>query len=168
MPIDKLVAGQGDFSAGTGPQTIAIPGVPPVSPLICYEAIFPGAVAPADARPGWLLNLTNDAWFGTFAGPQQHFAIAATRAVEEGLPMVRAANTGISAVIDPYGRPVVTLGLGVEGVIDSGLPRALQAPTPYARWGNALPAGLIGIVVLLIALLQVGQRRGGQRGSESP
>ena len=76
--------------------------------------------------------------------------------------------TFIGRVLDPYGRPVVTLGLGVEGVIDSGLPRALQAPTPYARWGNALPAGLIGIVVLLIALLQVGQRRGGQRGSESP
>ena len=81
--------------------------------------------------------------------------------------MVRAANTGISAVIDPYGRPIVTLGLGVEGVIDFGLPRALPA-TPYARWGNALAAGLLGIVVLLIALLQLGRRRGGQSGSESP
>ncbi len=168
LPIDKLVPGQGDFSAGAGRQTITIPGLPPVSPLICYEAIFPGAVARADARPGWLLNLTNDAWFGTFAGPQQHFAIAATRAVEEGLPLVRAANTGISAVIDPYGRSVVMLGVGVEGVVDSGLPRALKAPTPYARWGNALPAGLLGIVALLIVVLQIAPRHRGQTESDSP
>lgn len=168
LPIDKLVLGQGDFAAGAGLQTIAIPGLPPVSPLICYEAIFPGAVARRDERPGWLLNLTNDAWFGTFAGPQQHFAIAATRAVEEGLPLVRAANTGISAVIDPYGRPIVMLGLGVEGVIDSGLPRALQTPTPYARWGNAIPAGLLGIVALLIVLLQFGKGRRGRTETDSP
>jgi apolipoprotein N-acyltransferase len=161
LPIDRLVPGQGDFSAGPGRQTIAIPGLPPVSPLICYEAIFPGAVARPDARPGWLLNLTNDAWFGTFAGPQQHFAIAATRAVEEGLPLVRAANTGISAIVDPYGRAIVMLGLGVEGVIDSGLPRALPTPTLYASWGNAIPAGLLGVVALLIVLLQIGQRRRG-------
>lgn len=159
LPLDKLVPGQGDFSAGRGRQTLAVPGLPPVSPLICYEAIFPGAVARQDARPGWLLNLTNDAWFGAFAGPQQHFAIAATRAVEEGLPLVRAANTGISAVIDPYGRPVAMLGLGVEGVIDSGLPRALPTLTPYAHWGNALPAGLVGIVVLLVVALRIGGRR---------
>ena len=82
--------------------------------------------------------------------------------------MVRAANTGISAVIDPYGRPVAMLGLGVEGVIDSGLPRALAAPTPYARWGNAIPAGLLGFVILLIALLQIGQPRRRPAESESP
>ncbi len=168
LPIDKLVAGQGDFSAGGGRQTIAIPGLPPVSPLICYEAIFPGAVARRDERPGWLLNLTNDAWFGTFAGPQQHFAIATARAVEEGLPMVRAANTGISAVIDPYGRPIAVLGLGVEGVLDSGLPRALADPTPFARWGNAIPAALLGIVVLMIALLQIGRRGSGPSTAEIP
>ena len=168
LPIDKLVPGQGDFTAGPGRQTMTIPGLPPVSPLICYEAIFPGAAVSADARPGWLLNLTNDAWFGTFAGPQQHFAIAATRAIEEGLPMVRAANTGISAVVDPYGRPIAMLGLGVEGVIDSGLPRALQTPPPYARWGNVLPAGLIGLVALLIVLLQIAQRRRRRVGGDSP
>lgn len=155
LPIDKLVPGQGDFSAGAGRQTLAVPGLPPVSPLICYEAIFPGAVARRDERPGWLLNLTNDAWFGSFAGPQQHFAIASARAVEEGLPLVRAANTGISAVIDPYGRLVASLGLGVEGVLDSGLPRPLAAPTPYARWGNALPAGLLGLVAAVILLLRL-------------
>jgi apolipoprotein N-acyltransferase len=158
LPLDKLVPGQGDFTAGAGRQTIAFPGLPPVSPLICYEAIFPGAAARPDDRPGWLLNLTNDAWFGTFAGPQQHFAIASIRAVEEGLPLVRAANTGISAVVDPYGRPVAMLGLGVEGVIDSGLPRALENSPPYARWGNAIPAGLLAIVVLLIFLLRTGRR----------
>ncbi len=168
LPLDKLVPGQGDFSAGAGRQTIAIPGLPPFSPLICYEAIFPGAVARQDARPSWLLNLTNDAWFGTFAGPQQHFAIAATRAVEEGLPLVRAANTGISAVIDPYGRPVAMLGLGVEGVIDSGLPLALPTLTPYARWGNALPAGLLGLVALLVVLLRIGQRRRERTQREIP
>jgi len=159
LPLDKLVPGQGDFSAGVGRRTLDVPGLPPVSPLICYEAIFPGAVVRRDARPGWLLNLTNDAWFGTFAGPQQHFAIVATRAIEEGLPLVRAANTGISAVIDPYGRPLAMLGLGVEGVIDSGLPRALPTLTPYAHWGNALPAGLVGIVMLLVVALRVGGRR---------
>jgi apolipoprotein N-acyltransferase len=159
LPLDKVVPGQGDFSAGAGRQTLAVPGLPPVSPLICYEAIFPGAVARRDARPGWLLNLTNDAWFGTFAGPQQHFAIAATRAVEEGLPLVRAANTGISAVVDPYGRPVAMLGLGVEGVIDSGLPRALPTLTPYARSGNVVPAGLLGLIALLVVALRVCGRR---------
>ena len=159
LPLDKLVPGQGDFSAGPGRQSLAAPGLPPASPLICYEAIFSGAVARRDSRPGWLLNLTNDAWFGTFAGPQQHFAISATRAVEEGLPLVRAANTGISAVVDPYGRIIAMLGLGVEGVIDSNLPRSLSVPTPYARWGNALPGALLGIVVLLVVALRIGGRR---------
>jgi apolipoprotein N-acyltransferase len=168
LPIDKLVPGQGDFTPGAGRQTIAIPGLPPVSPLICYEAIFPGAVARSDDRPGWLLNLTNDAWFGTFAGPQQHFAIASARAVEEGLPLVRAANTGISAIIDPYGRPVAMLGLGMEGIIDSGLPRALENSTPYARWGNLIPGGLLAIVALLIILLRLGQRPFGRATGDSP
>ncbi|NNE85665.1 MAG: apolipoprotein N-acyltransferase [Alphaproteobacteria bacterium] len=168
LPLDKLVPGQGDFTAGAGRQTIAFPGLPSVSPLICYEAIFPGAAARSDDRPGWLLNLTNDAWFGTFAGPQQHFAIASTRAVEEGLPLVRAANTGISAIVDPYGRPVAMLGLGVEGVIDSGLPRALEAATPFARWGNAIPAGLLAMVTLLIVLLRVGQSPPGRVTGDSP
>lgn len=168
LPIDKLVPGQGDFSAGDGRQTLTVPGLPPVSPLICYEVIFPAAVASRDARPRWLLNLTNDAWFGTFAGPQQHFAIAATRTIEEGLPMVRAANTGISAVIDPYGRPLAMLDLGVQGVIDSGLPRALTMPTLYARWGNAVPIGLLGIVVLLIVFLQRGRRRYERTVCETP
>lgn len=138
LPIDKIVPGQGDFVPGAGRVLLDVPGLPAVTPLICYEAIFPGRVTPPGERPGWLLNLTNDAWFGDFAGPRQHFAIAAARAVEEGLPLVRAANTGISAVVDPFGRVVGQLGIGETGVLDSGLPRALD-PTPYARWGDLVP-----------------------------
>src|SRR5581483_2245929 len=93
-----------DFSAGKGPATMQVKNAPPVSPLICYEAIFPGEVTDPNNRPVWLINVTNDAWFGNSTGPYQHFYMTKMRAVEEGLPLVRAANTGISAVIDPYGR----------------------------------------------------------------
>jgi len=152
LPIDKIVPGQSDFVAGAGRRLLNIPGLPAVSPLICYEAIFSGRVTPRGARPGWLLNLTNDAWFGTFAGPQQHFAIAAARAVEEGLPMVRAANTGISAVVDPYGRVIARLGIGERGILDSGLPVALS-PTPFARWGELIPMILAALFLGLAMVL---------------
>jgi apolipoprotein N-acyltransferase len=143
LPLQKLTYGRGDFSPGAGLTTLHLPGLPPVSPLICYEVIFPGAVARDDDRPGWLLNLTNDAWFGATSGPYQHFAAARLRAVEEGLPLVRAANTGISAIVDPYGRLVARIGLLREGVIDGPLPAALSRPTPYARLGNAIVLALI-------------------------
>jgi apolipoprotein N-acyltransferase len=136
LPLDAIAAGPIDFSARPGPQTIDLPRVPPVSPLVCYEAIFPGEVVAPGNRPAWLLNVTNDAWFGDSAGPYQHFAIARTRAVEEGLPLVRAANTGISAVIDPHGRILARLGLGQKGNLDAPLPKALGEPTPYARFGD--------------------------------
>src|SRR5690606_28709483 len=123
-----------DFQRGPGPRSIEVPGLPPVSPLICYEAIFPGAVADPDNRPGWLLNVTNDGWYGYSTGPFQHFQIARLRAVEEGLPLVRVANTGISGVVDPYGRVVARLDLEEAGFLDAPLPVALT-PTPYARWG---------------------------------
>ena len=103
--------------------------------MICYEAIFPDEVAARGDRPGWIINLTNDGWFGISTGPYQHLQQARLRAIEQGLPVVRAANTGISAVIDPMGRIVARLGLGVEGVLDSGLPAAI-APTVYARSGD--------------------------------
>ncbi|MBT3811050.1 MAG: apolipoprotein N-acyltransferase [Rhodospirillaceae bacterium] len=157
LPIDKIVPGQGDFVAGAGRRLLEIPGLPTVSPLICYEAIFSGRVTPHGERPGWLLNLTNDAWFGTFAGPQQHFAIASTRAVEEGLPMVRAANTGISAVVDPYGRVIARLGIGEQGVLDSGLPAALSS-TPFARWGELIPL-ILAALFLALALALVRNRK---------
>ncbi len=101
-----------------------MPGLPPVAPSICYEVIFPGAVASRRDRPGLILNVTNDGWFGDTPGPRQHFAQARLRAVEEGLPLVRAANTGISAIVDPYGRIISSLPLGTEGVLDGRLPES--------------------------------------------
>ncbi len=145
LDIDKLTGGRFDFSPGPGRRTLQLAGLPPVSPLICYEVIFPGRVADAARRPGWLLNLTNDAWFGRSSGPYQHFAAARLRAVEEGLPLVRVANTGISGVVDAYGRIRKSLGLGRAGVVDGALPVAL-APTPYARFGDAIAA-----VILVVA-----------------
>lgn len=130
LPVAKIVSGAADYSAGPGPRTVRAPGLPPFSPLICYEAIFPGAVtAPADApyrsadaAPLWMLNLTNDAWYGKTAGPHQHFAIARMRAIEEGLPLVRVATNGISGLIDPLGRVLHRLPLGEAGALDVPLP----------------------------------------------
>ena len=134
--LDKLAHGSVDFTAGAGAAMIDLPGLPPGRVLICYEAIFPDKIVPlGHERPGWLLNLTNDAWFGKQAGPHQHFAMARTRAVEQGLALVRAANTGISAIVDPYGRVRTKLGLGAAGVVDGGLPQPL-APPLYARFGD--------------------------------
>ncbi len=136
LPLNKITSGGIDFSAGPGPRTLRLPGLPPFSPLICYEVIFPGNVIDAKDPPQWILNVTNDGWFGLSSGPYQHFASAQLRAVEEGLPLVRAANTGISAVIDSYGRVVASLGLGSEGIIDSPLPQALSGSTVYGRFGD--------------------------------
>jgi apolipoprotein N-acyltransferase len=150
--LDKLAHGSVDFTAGAGNGMIEIPGLPPARALICYEAIFPEEIIPAGSnRPGWLLNVTNDAWFGNQAGPYQHFAMARTRAVEQGLPLVRAANTGISAIVDPYGRVRAALGLGTAGVLDGGLPRSLP-PTMYAQFGDA-GAVLLWFVFLSCLLL---------------
>jgi apolipoprotein N-acyltransferase len=126
----------GIWDVGRGPRRLSVPGLPPVAPLICYEAIFPmEAVAAGAPRPQWMLNVTNDGWFGRTSGPYQHFAQARLRAIEEGLPLVRVANTGVSAIVDPYGRVLQSLPLGVEGVIDGALPKA--APPPFfARWGG--------------------------------
>ncbi len=136
LKFSRLVPGGSDFSPGPGRRTLRLPGLPPVSPLICYEVVFPGAVVDPEDRPEWLLNLTNDGWYGRSAGPYQHFAAARLRAVEEGLPLVRVANTGISAVVDPYGRLVASLGLGSAGVVDSPLPRAIAGITLYGRFGD--------------------------------
>jgi len=147
IPYDKIASGLGDFSAGAGLTTLNVAGLPAVTPLICYEVIFSGDVTPAHfagaaARPHWLLNLTNDAWFGMSTGPYQHYAMARLRAVEEGLPLVRVANTGISAVIDNAGRTVSELGLGQRGVVDAGLPVATVGITPFGFIGNVIPVGL--------------------------
>ncbi|MDO8837487.1 MAG: apolipoprotein N-acyltransferase [Parvibaculum sp.] len=140
--LRQLVQFQGSFDVGPGPVTLALPGVPPFSPLICYEAIFPGGVIAPGARPQWLVNITNDAWFGRSIGPHQHLSQARFRAVEQGLPLIRSANSGISALIDPYGRIVKSLPLDTQGVIDAALPAALQ-PTLYARLGDAFLALLM-------------------------
>ncbi len=151
LPINKITPGTTDFSAGDGPQTIALKQVPPFSPLICYEAIFPGAVVDEAQRPAWMLNITNDAWYGFTSGPFQHLAITRTRAVEEGLPLVRDGNNGISAVFDAFGRVRARLDLDAIGVLDAPLPRALP-PTLYAGFGDA---GFAGLLVVLLALAVV-------------
>ncbi|HKF72184.1 MAG TPA: apolipoprotein N-acyltransferase, partial [Stellaceae bacterium] len=135
LPIDKITPGTTDFSFGPGPRTLHLAGLPPVSPLICYEVIFPAAVIDPADRPQWLLAISNDAWYGFTSGPFQHFAIARVRAIEEGLPVVRAANNGISGLIDPLGRVVRRLGLDVVGALDVPLPRALP-PTLYEQVGD--------------------------------
>lgn len=150
LGFQQLTKVVGGFIPGTIRRPLDVPHAPPALPLICYEAIFPGSIVDRDERPGWIINVTNDGWFGLSTGPYQHLQQARLRSIEEGLPLVRAANTGISAVIDPVGRIVAQLGLGLEGVLDAGLPAAI-APTIYARIGN-IPAAAIVIVALAIVL----------------
>jgi len=149
LGIRQLTNLPGGFAAGARINTLGLAGLPPVTPLICYEIIFPGAVIPA-ARPAWFLNLTDDSWFGETAGPYQHLHQARLRAVEEGLPVIRAANTGISAVIGPRGELRESLALGEMGTIDTTLPAALSAPL-HARLGTAIPF-IILIAGALVAL----------------
>jgi apolipoprotein N-acyltransferase len=171
MPLGRLAAKVGfrslvhmpdDFTAGPPAQPISPAGVPTLQPLICYEALFPGftraATLRSGVRPAWILNISNDAWFGFTSGPLQHLNMASYRAIEEGLPIVRATPTGVSAVIDAFGRtePRARLGLGDLGVIDARLPPALKA-TPYARYGEAVFL-LMLVLSGLIALFDVVRR----------
>jgi apolipoprotein N-acyltransferase len=143
--ITEVAANTG-FSSGTGPHTFSVPGAPPVTPLICYEIIFPQAVT-GTPRPSWLVNMTDDSWFGPNTGPMQHLLIARVRAIEEGLPIARAANSGISAIIDPYGRIGGHLDLGMRGFLDVPLPVAAPV-TPFARYGNII---LLTLILLCVA-----------------
>jgi apolipoprotein N-acyltransferase len=150
----QQLAGRAGFDSGVSPRPVlAIPGLPGVVPLICYEAIFPAAVVQgpdaSSGRPALIVNLTNDGWFGNTTGPRQHLHQARVRAVEEGLPLIRAANNGVSAGFDAYGRPLGQLDLNVRGVIDMPLTVALPPP-PYARLGDSLflAAWLSGIMLL--------------------
>lgn len=141
------------FDPGKERKLLTIPGLPKAAPLVCYEAIFPGEVVPPGAgqeRPGLLLNVTNDGWFGTTAGPYQHFGLARLRTIEEGLPLVRAAGTGISAIVDAYGRIRGELPLGVTGTFDGPLPQKIDPPV-FARF-PALATCLTWLAVLLVAL----------------
>jgi apolipoprotein N-acyltransferase len=131
-PLSGLV-GRGSFEEGAGHIALDLPGLPAFAPVICYEAIFPGEIVGPGPRPRWILNITNDAWFGVSSGPYQHLASARMRTVEEGLPMLRVANTGVSAVIDAYGRVLDSLGMEREGIIDHAIPSA-RSVTPYGRW----------------------------------
>jgi apolipoprotein N-acyltransferase len=147
---------RGGFIPGDRHRILNVPRAPDVLPLICYEIIFPEAV-PREDRPGWIVNLTNDGWFGASPGPYQHLAHARMRATAQGLPLVRAANTGISAVVDPVGRIIDQLPLGTDGVLDARLPRPAPTLTPYARMGD-LPTGLV-LALAATAVLRNRRRR---------
>jgi apolipoprotein N-acyltransferase len=144
MPLPIQVVPGGGFGFGDGPQTLHLPGLPAVGPLICYETIFPGQAVLESDRPAWMVNVTNDAWFGNSTGPRQHLAAARTRAVEEGLPLLRAANTGITAGFDAHGHELGRLPMGTPGVLVLNLPGPLPA-TLFARFGLLIP----GVLALL-------------------
>jgi apolipoprotein N-acyltransferase len=151
LPLPIMVMPGGGFASGPGPRTLHIPGLPPFGALICYEAIFSGQIVDRSDRPAWLVNVTNDAWFGNSTGPRQHLAAARMRAVEEGLPLLRAANTGISAAFDARGHELARLTMQVTGTLAVPLPGPL-AETLFGRFGLWLP-GLAGAVALATGLL---------------
>jgi apolipoprotein N-acyltransferase len=172
LGLRQLTNMRGGFIAGDRRRNQPAPGAPDFLPLVCYEVIFPGDALPhsqragwiyehlgrlvgwpfvagSGERPGWMLNITNDGWFGASPGPYQHFQQARLRAIEEGLPLVRAANTGISAVIDPLGRIVKSLPLGKEGVLDAPLPQQLPR-TFYARAGDVPLGALLALAFVAV------------------
>ena len=157
LGLMQLTKVRGGYIPGTARRPIAVPRAPTFLPLICYEIIFPGEAVPRGERPGWLINVTNDGWFGISSGPYQHLQQARVRTIEQGLPLVRAANTGISAVIDPLGRVVKSLPLGAEGVMDASLPRRIDA-TLYARTGDSGVALVIGAALIIIIRRRVKRR----------
>ena len=160
LGLDKLVHNAVDFTPGKDVRTVKLANLPAFRPLICYEIIFPREILPrkGELEPKWLLNVTNDAWFGNSFGPRQHLDIARIRAVEFGLPVVRAANTGISAIIDPYGRILEQLPLSTSGVIDSFLPLELPK-TPYHRFGDFIFGGLILILIFSLFFFYTKNRK---------
>ncbi|MGH6949933.1 MAG: apolipoprotein N-acyltransferase, partial [Vitreimonas sp.] len=143
-PLQRIGAG---FEPGAMPTRLIIPDAPPAIVLICYEAIFPGFVPRGEARPGWIVSVTNDAWFGHGTGPWQHYAMARYRAIEEGLPMARAASGGVSAIVDSYGQEVAATQARAM-YAEAQLPRAL-AETVLVRWGHILLPLLLVIVAAL-------------------
>lgn len=142
----------GTFTPGNGPQTISLPNLPKLGTIICYEAIFPNKIINPDNRPQWIINPTNDGWYGDSFGPHQHFIATKMRAVEDGITIVRAANNGISAVFSPYGRTIAKLNLNEKSIIDVALPALMSFPTPYNQYGNNIIL-LISILLLCIAFL---------------
>ena len=178
LPLDRYLAPLGvkqlihvgdGFAPGPPPRPIAPAGLPSLQPLICYESLFPGftrdGARAAGRRPAWIVNLSDDAWFGATSGPWQHLNLASYRAIEEGLPMVRATPTGVSAVIDAYGRvvPGKLIGEGGYGAIDAELPLAL-APTTFESYGAACFAGMLTVS---FASAVWGRLRAGRRGDRA-
>ncbi len=148
LPLNKIAYAPVNFAIGKGLATNKAPGFPDFSGLICYEVIFPGQVVDKQNRPGVIVNVTNDAWYGNTSGPYQHLVMARVRAVEEGIPLIRSANNGISAVIDPYGRVIAKTKLSTEAVLDSYLPMYIKEPTTYNRYSNA-------VIILLILICSI-------------
>lgn len=149
IPIKPVVRFKG-FERGTGPATLAHANIPPFSPLICYEVIFPDVVTKKTGeRPLWIVNVTNDGWYGDSAGPHQHFEQTRLRAIEEGLPVVRSANTGISGVIDPYGRVLERADIFEEAALVTFLPKALPDKNPYWPWMLQLLLPMIALFAML-------------------
>jgi apolipoprotein N-acyltransferase len=155
--LTQLTKVVGGLVAGGKRQPMPVPGTPATIPLLCYEVIFADEIRRSGAQSLWLLNLTNDGWFGISSGPYQHFSQARLRAIEQGLPLVRAANTGISAVVDPVGRIIQSLPLGAEGLLDAPLPAAI-APTFYARFGDALVAVLLAGALVIVVRRRIRER----------
>ena len=151
LGISKITSGRTDFTSGPKPAPILLSDIRKVLPMICYEIIFSHEVAAA-SRPDWIVNITNDAWFLDSPGPRQHFALAQMRAVELGLPVVRAANTGISGIVDPWGRVIDSLEVGVSGVIDVNLPPTLPA-TIYAQVGEWVIILVVSLILLIVVLI---------------
>lgn len=162
LGLDTLTPGSFNFSKGPGLKTLLVADTPSFGPLVCYEIIFPGTVTEPDNRPAWLLNLTNDAWFGTSSGPYQHFALARLRAVEEGLAIVRVAGTGISGVIDPYGRIIDKIDLQTQGILDIALPKPLTSQPLFSIFGNLTFFGLltIGIGGIMLRKFKIAKKGG--------
>lgn len=159
--LRKLTNDIGAFAPGPGPQTVRLGDLPAVSPLICYEIIFPAAVTDTTQRPGWIVNLTNDAWFGDTSGPPQHLAQARMRAIEEGIPIIRAANNGISAVISPSGTVLRSLPLNQTGILDTALPKPFASP-PYAQYQDMPLLLLSFLVFLFFTILRIREKNPAQ------
>jgi len=153
--VEKIAKGIGDFNKGDGPKTIKLENSPPFSPLICYEILFSGNVidSKSSQQPEWILNVTNDAWFGTTSGPYQHLDVVRMRAIEQGLPVIRSANTGISAVIDANGKILNFIKLNEEGILDVSLPKPLKNKTYFSENKNeTVYKLLIGLFILSLFL----------------
>ncbi len=143
--LEQLTRLRGGFAVGSGTRLTVAPNIPPFVALICYEIIFPDAVREAGTAPGWMLNLTNDAWFGDSNGPYQHFHQARVRAVEQGLPLVRVANTGITAVTDPFGRIIASLPRNSAQILEARLPLAVADPV-FVLWGWGITPAFLLII----------------------